>query len=242
MKISVAQTRPFKGNIGANIEAHKQLIALAIKYNADAIFFPELSITGYEPELAKTLATQEDDKQFGIFQDLSDKHNITIGIGLPTLAKTGIRISMLLFQPHSPRQTYSKQELHSDEFPYFVKGEGQVVLTINQVKVAPAICYESMLINHSTLANKLGAEVYMASVAKTKTGVENAMLHYPTVAKKFSMPVLMSNCVGRCDNFDSVGQSAIWTKNGKLVGQLDDQQEGILVFDTITEEVITQTL
>ena len=52
------------------------------------------------------------------------------------------------------------------------------------------------------------------------------------------MPVLMSNCVGFCDNFLSVGNSSVWTKDGKLVGQLDDKTEGILIFDTETEEVI----
>ena len=51
MKISIAQTRPIKGDIPANIEAHKRFINLAVSNGADAIFFPELSITGYEPEL-----------------------------------------------------------------------------------------------------------------------------------------------------------------------------------------------
>jgi predicted amidohydrolase len=53
MKIAVAQTRPIKGDISTNIKTHKKLIDLAISYKVDTIFFPELSITGYEPELAK---------------------------------------------------------------------------------------------------------------------------------------------------------------------------------------------
>lgn len=68
------------------------------------------------------------------------------------------------------------------------------------------------------------------------------MKHYPTIAKKFSMPVLMSNCIGHCDNFQSVGKSAVWTKQGNLAGQLDEQHEGILIFDTETEEVVKQIL
>jgi predicted amidohydrolase len=52
------------------------------------------------------------------------------------------------------------------------------------------------------------------------------------------MPVLMANCIGFCDNFLSVGKSAVWTKEGKLVGQLDDKMEGILFFDTETELII----
>jgi hypothetical protein len=48
----------------------------------------------------------------------------------------------------------------------------------------------------------------------------------------------MANCIGFCDNFLSVGKSAVWTKEGKLVGQLDDKMEGILFFDTETELII----
>ena len=48
----------------------------------------------------------------------------------------------------------------------------------------------------------------------------------------------MSNCVGFCDNFQSVGRSSVWTKQGRLAGQLDNKQEGILIFDTETEKII----
>ena len=242
MKIAVAQTRPNKGDISTNIATHKKLIELAIYYKADTIFFPELSITGYEPELAKDLATNQDDKVFDDFQKISNEKKITIGLGMPTITNSGIRISMIIFQPDTPRQTYSKQQLHSDEFPFFVNGEKQIILTVDNKQIAPAICYESLQITHSDNANKLGAEIYIASVAKSQNGIEKAMIHYPAVAKKFSMPVLMSNCVGYCDNFESVGKSSVWTKQGKLVGQLDDKLEGILIFDTETEDVIEQAL
>nr|WP_315200404.1 carbon-nitrogen hydrolase family protein [uncultured Flavobacterium sp.] len=242
MKISVAQTRPVKGNIFANIDTHKKLIQLAISYKADTIFFPELSITGYEPELSKDLATTQDDPRFDDFQKISDTNKITIGVGVPTKTNSGIQISMIIFQPDSARQTYSKQQLHSDEFPYFINGEKQIILTVGNKNIAPAICYESMLMEHSEHASKLGAEIYLASVAKSQNGIDKAIMHYPSIAKKFAKPVLMSNCVGYCDNFESVGQSAVWSKQGHLAGQLDATHEGIIIFDTETEEIIKQTL
>lgn len=242
MKIAVAQTRPIKGDISANIKTHKKLIDFAISHKADTIFFPELSVTGYEPELAKELSTNQDDKKFDDFQEISNKNKITIGLGMPTKTNSGIKISMIIFQPDTPRQTYSKQQLHSDEFPYFVNDDKQIILTVDNKQIAPAICYESLQTDHSDNANKLGAEIYLASVAKSQNGIDKAMTHYPAVAKKFSMPVLMSNCVGYCDNFESVGKSSVWTKQGNLVGQLNEKLEGILIFDTETEEVIEQTL
>ncbi|MCY7421001.1 MAG: carbon-nitrogen hydrolase family protein [Chitinophagaceae bacterium] len=242
MKISVAQTKPIKGNISANIDTHKKLIKLAISYKTDSIFFPELSVTGYEPKLAQDLVTNQDDPKFDDFQEISDTNKITIGLGVPTKTNSGIQISMIIFQPDRPRQTYAKQQLHADEFPYFSNGEKQIILTVDNINIAPAICYESLQTNHADNANKLGAEIYLASVAKSKNGIDKAMAHYAAVAKKFAMPVLMSNCVGYCDNFESVGKSSVWTKQGNLVAQLDDRLEGIIIFDTETEEIIKQTL
>jgi predicted amidohydrolase len=242
MKICIAQTAPIKGTISANIEAHKRFIDLALTYSAEAIFFPELSLTGYEPELAKELATNQNDARLDIFQQLGDKNKIIIGLGLPTISETKIRISMVVFEPNKPRKTYSKQQLHSDEFPYFENGVEQVIIKTKDVNIAPAICYESLQKSHAETAFKLGAAVYLASVAKPSNGIEKAFEHYPKIAKQYAIPVLMVNCVGFCDNFLSVGQSAVWTKDGRLVGQLDNQEEGILIFDTETEKVIHATI
>lgn len=112
---------------------------------------------------------------------------------------------MVIFQPNMTRQTYSKQNLHSDEKPYYIGGSEQIILTIKEKKIALAICYESLQTEHSKNANELGADLYLASVAKSQNGIEKAKAHFPKIANEFSMPVLMSNCIGYCDNFESVG-------------------------------------
>jgi predicted amidohydrolase len=49
MKVCVAQTRPVTADIQRNIEHHKRLIDTAVPHHPDLIIFPELSLTGYEP-------------------------------------------------------------------------------------------------------------------------------------------------------------------------------------------------
>ncbi len=56
------------------------------------------------------------------------------------------------------------------------------------------------------------------------------------------MTVLMSNCVGHCDNFESAGKSSVWNDKGLLIGQLNDTNEGILIFDTDTQKLIEKTI
>lgn len=55
MKIALAQIQYEKGDIARNIELHLIWIDQAIAQGADCIFFPELSLTGYEPTLPKSL-------------------------------------------------------------------------------------------------------------------------------------------------------------------------------------------
>jgi len=142
MKIALAQARAVKGEISANIEKHLWRIREALVQQADAVFFPELSLTGYEPDLADALATTVDDTRLDVFQQLSDARGITIGVGMPLRTGKGITISMLIYQPNVPVQVYAKQQLHADEMPYFMEGGQQLILRIGELAIAPAICYE----------------------------------------------------------------------------------------------------
>ena len=244
MRIAIAQTRPEKGNIDINIQSHIQLIELAIENGAGAIFFPELSITGYEPGLAAQLATDADDKRLDIFQQISDKNNITIGVGIPTTNGKGILITMIIFQPYIPRQAYSKQHLHSDELPFFINGDQQVFIDNDHQKIAPGICYETSLPAHWENAHTQGANIYVASVAKSAAGIERSTKIFADMAKKYGMTVFLSNSLGPSDNFISAGRSAIWSNEGKMLAQLDDSHEGIIIYDTasgqVTEVIISR--
>lgn len=242
MRICVAQTRPVKGDIKNNIDSHKKLIDLAVLSKADIIIFPELSITGYEPELSKELATNKEDNRFDDFQHISNTKQITIGIGVPIKSGTGICISMVIFQPNKARQTYSKQYLHPDEEKFFVSGKNSTGLIGQKSNIALAICYELSVPEHSENAYKSGAGVYIASVVKTVNKIDLALHNLSEIANKYSMTVLMSNCVGQSNGNQCAGKSSIWSSKGLLLSQLDDTNEGILIIDTETEEIIKKTI
>ena len=236
MRIAVAQTRPVKGDILRNVEVHIRHIELAAEERVGMIIFPELSITGYEPELAAGLAGGVEDVRLEVFQTLSERYSMTVGVGFPTRAATEVRITMILFQPGMPRLAYSKRYLHADEEPYFVGGEEEV--SLEGRRIALAICYELSVPAHAEQARSGGAEVYLVSAAKTRAGMEKAGETLAEIARRYQMTVLISNCVGRCDNFDAGGGSAVWDKEGKKLAQLDEEEQGILVLDTENGEVV----
>lgn len=234
MKLCVAQARAVKGDILTNIENHKKIIHLAVSHGADAIIFPELSITGYEPTLAKDLATELHDDRLDIFQSISDEHQVTIGVGVPLRTTAGITISMVLFQPQTPRHVYAKKYLHADEDPYFVSGQSTLSLLGEDSDVALAICYELSVPQHVEDAYKCGAQFYLASSVKSTGGIDNAARRLSAIGCEYDMMVLLSNAVGESDGFQCAGKSAVWDSTGAVVEQLDDNSEGILILDTDT--------
>lgn len=232
MKICIAQFKSIKGDVQKNIQNHVLFIERAIELNGDLIIFPELSITGYEPCLAKELATSIDDPIFDLFQNLSDVHNLTIGIGMPIKAEDGINISLLIFQAKEKKRSYSKQILHSDELPYFVCGYQQTYLKLKNKKIALGICYETLQREHFLNAIENDTDIYIASVAKPQSGMKKAHSHFSKMANEFNTPILVSNAVGTCDNFLSFGQSAAWNKDGEILNQFNSEDQGILLYDT----------
>ncbi|WP_339815970.1 carbon-nitrogen hydrolase family protein [uncultured Imperialibacter sp.] len=236
MRICVAQTRPVKRDIAANIAQHKKLIHLAVDCKADVIVFPELSVAGYEPTLARDLAMDASDTRLDSLQQLADLHAITIGAGIPMNCAGGISITLVLFHPNAPRQTYSKKYLHADEEPFFISGENDST-RIKGTGIELAICYEISVPQHAANAAKNGGTVYLASVAKSSKGVEMAHKTLAEIATKYGMTALMANSVGPSDDFVGAGGSAIWDNKGKLVRQLDSDCEGLLIVDTETLEV-----
>jgi len=242
MKICMAQTRSMAGEIQQNIERHKLVVGTAVTHHANFIIFPELSLTGYEPTLAQALAIEPDDPRLDGFQTLADAAQITIGVGVPTQNQPRPCISLVIFQPNQPRYTYSKQHLFPTEEPFFVHGPASTGLIGISQNMALAICYEISVSQHAEAAFTNGAQMYIASVAKSVKGTEHAHKRLPEIASQYGMTVFMSNCVGVAGGIEHGGQSAVWNNKGLLLGQLDNKNEGILIFDTETQESLALML
>lgn len=235
MRICAIQIRPVAGAVDANIVRHVTLAEHAVGRGAELVFFPELSLTGYEPRLAGALATTPDDRRLDVFQRLSDAHDVVLGVGLPLSAPAGVQIGMVFFRPAASPRAYCKRMLHADELPYFIPGEEPVLLETGGHLLAPAICYESLQPAHAAEAAERHTDIYLASVAKSANGTARAFVHYPEIARRHAMIVVMANCVGPCDDFLAVGQSAAWNRRGERLAELDSESEGIVMVDTTME-------
>ncbi|WP_020192961.1 carbon-nitrogen hydrolase family protein [Pseudomonas putida] len=242
MKLCAVQLASLKGDLPGNLQRHLVCIEQAAALGAELVVFPELSLTGYEPSVARQAALPVTSARLDPLQAACDRLGITVAVGLPLPTPDGLRIGMPIFCPEAPRQAYAKQRLHDDELPYFTPGDQALLLEVGEHRVAPAICYESMFLAHAAVARERGADLYLVSVAKTAKGIREGYAHYPEVARELGMPVLMANCVGPADTFIGAGGSAAWDSQGHLLASLDDHSEGLIVLDTRSASAITLPL
>ena len=215
-----------------NVPGHLAFVDSAASAGAQLIVFSELSLTGYEPGLAADLARHPHDGCFAPLAASASELGVVLVVGVPTPGRLRPRISSLRFAPHEEASLYSKQYLHADEEEFFEPGPPADGIIYCDPKVALAICYELSVAEHARRAFQSGASTYVASVAKTRRGVEDASLRLSQVARQHQQLVLMANCLGKLDNVECTGLSAVWNRDGKQIAHLDAEQEGILIVDT----------
>jgi len=185
MIIALAQLKSICGDIDANIGKHLSFIEKAAEFKSNLIVFPELSLTGYEPTLAKELALNYKTEKLLSLQEAADNYQIVIGAGMPTMSSTGLFISIIIFLPNENRKVHSKSVLHEDEMPCFDAGTQNPMLELYEEKVAFGICYESMQPYHLEEAKSLGATIYIASVAKHEKGIAAARRYFSSESQKW---------------------------------------------------------
>ena len=234
MRIGLVQISSKLGNVEQNIIRHLSFAEKARNLNPDLLIFPELSITGYVPNQVSQLAIELNDHQLLPLQSWSDTAQCTLGVGLPLKAEGGIRIAMGLIKPgNEGNEVYYKQYLHPDEEPFFISGPTPQSLFILQTNaIALAICYEISVADHLKSVLTGAPVIYIASVAKSEHGVRAAYPKLESIASQNALLTFFCNAVGECEDFIAAGKSAVWNQNGELVGQMDTQHEGGLIYDT----------
>src|SRR5688572_14357462 len=122
MKIAAAQIRSFAQDTEANIGNHIRMIELAAKQEVSLIVFPEMSLTGYELELAEFMAFDKNDQRLTVFIEMAVQNKMMIVVGAPIKIGGELYIGSFIFAPDATAHIYTKQYLHTGEEVYFSSG------------------------------------------------------------------------------------------------------------------------
>ncbi len=226
--MAVAQTASVRGDVEGNVATHMRFVEAAAKHGARLIVFPELSITGYEPDIAATHTLTPEDPRLKLLRDAAKKYTMTIVAGAPYRSPKDLHIAAFVIQPDGAR-VYTKHHLHSGEERFFVAGTMGLQIGLDGERVSFAVCADTTHPTHAEAAARAGATVYAAGVFITPTGIEADSTQLMGYAKKHRMVVLMANYAAPSGGFPTAGKSAIWDERGEMVVQAQGVGEALLL-------------
>lgn len=231
MIIAAAQLRCAAGDIEVNIQRHLQTAEQAAAHNVNFLLFPELSLTGYEPDLAGQLAMTLQDPRLAVLRDSAMRHQMTLVCGAPLRSSDAdaLYIGAIVFAPDGTLYSYTKQHLHGPEATIFTAGQGGPLLQVQQEQVGLAICADILSDTHPQHAADCGATVYAAGVLITKKSypLESGLLQ--RYAEKHRMVVILSNHCAPTGGWEPAGQSAIWDDSGRLIVTASEGDDALAI-------------
>ncbi|MDH3892205.1 MAG: carbon-nitrogen hydrolase family protein [candidate division Zixibacteria bacterium] len=227
--LAAAQSNSLAGGIDSNVRTHTKFVQAAIEFDCDLILFPELSLTGYEKELAGELAMTPDDVRLSPLREQAQRSAITIVAGAPIAHADGKPyVGAIVF--YSDRSfVYTKQHLHHSEDEFFSAGDCAGVVDLNGEFAGLAICADIANPAHADEAAALGASIYAASVFVTPEGYPADAALLRQYAAQHQMAVILSNFAGPTGGLSSAGKSALWDETGHLVVAAPESGEYLVV-------------
>ncbi len=230
-KLRIAQIDCTLANFDENLARHCALAEEAIREGADAIVFPELSLTGYNvQDAAQDIAMHIADARLNPLRELS--RNITIICGGIELSDDyGVYNSAFMFEDGKAESIHRKIYLPTygmfEELRYFSAGQQiQAVNSKRLGRIGVAICEDFWHVSVPYLLAHQGAKllfVLMSSPLRLSPGSGDPAIvtQWQTIASTyaflFSSYVACVNRVGNEDSFTYWGNSSLTGPDGKVL-------------------------
>jgi predicted amidohydrolase len=253
--IAVAQTVPIRGDVDANLEQHVRLARAAAGAQAQVLVFPELSLTGYELDLAGELAFSEGDRRLAPLLEVVSAHSLVLLAGAPVRVGPRLHIGALILYPDGTVETYTKQHLGAfsssasrdgvvppAEATVFHPGDWNPPVRFGGTTAAVAVCADTGQPSHPRKAAEGGAKAYLAGMFVIPSEFERETANLKAYAAEYSMTVAFANYGGPSGGLAAAGRSAIWSPRGELLAQLAETGAGVVVATESHEEWRARTL
>ncbi|SDM80966.1 carbon-nitrogen hydrolase family protein [Allokutzneria albata] len=206
--IAVAQPQCASHEVAANAKIHAETVRAA---DARVVVFPELSLTGYEPE---AVDCQLDDPRLEPIVEACAETGSVALVGAPV---PGRHIAVLAVDGDGVSLAYKKINLHGVELDLFTPGERPAVITVDGWRLGLAICRDTGVPQHAADTAALGIDVYVAGVVEDKPDVvaERAQ----RTATTHEVYVAVSSFAGPTGGgfSETAGRSGIWAPDGTMI-------------------------
>ena len=240
--LAAAQTLPVRGDVDANVEHHLRLVRIAAQEQARVLVFPELSLTGYELDLADELAFSPNDPRLAPLVEVASSSAMTLVVGGPVRIGPRLHIGAFIVCPDRTVDLYTKHYLGAfsasascdgtvpaPESTVFHPGNHSPLVRVGGTIAAVAVCADIGRPSHPQEAADRGARIYLASMFVIRSEFERETAKLGAYAAQHSMAVAFANYGGPSGGLASAGRSAIWSERGELLAQLGTDGAGVAV-------------
>ncbi len=227
--VGAAQIESLRGDVRDNLDRHIRLVAVAAAHDVQLLVFPELSLTGYELDLADALAFSERDDRLAPLRDAAAEHGVTLVVGAPIRLASGLHIGAFIVGADGREAIYTKRHLGGDELDVFDPAERDPLTRIGHDVAAVAICADTNHASHPRSAAARGATLYLAGVLFSPAEFESVSEKLSGYAREHSMAVVLANHGAPSTTLDTAGGSSIWSEGGELVARLSGVGSGLVI-------------
>ena len=240
--LAAAQTLPVRGDVEANLAEHVRLARIAAGAGARLLVFPELSLTGYELDLAARLAFSPADPRLAALVEVASAHAMTLIAGAPVRLGAKLHLGALIVTPDGAVDVYTKHHLGAfppsaspdgvvppAEASVFEPGERNPLVRCGDGVAAVAVCADIGRPTHAKAAAERGARSYLASMFVIPADFAGDTAKLRSYAVEHAMAVLLANFGGPSGGLPAAGGSAIWDEQGEPLAQLGPDGSGIVV-------------
>lgn len=229
MIAAAAQIVSLRGDTAGNAARHLRFAGMAAARGAQLLVFPELSLTGYELDIAAAHVIHPDDALLVPLRLFAREVGMTIVVGAPVRGAGGaLHIGAIAILPDGAASVYTKIHVHSSEEHVFAPGSGGPDLPVAGVPVALAICRDAAIPEHAAAAAARGAKFYAAGVMIDEAGYERKVPLMRGYARDLGLDVLMANYSGVSGGEVSAGKSAIWRAGGECAAESPGSEEALV--------------
>lgn len=229
--LAAAQTLSQPGDLSANIERHCAFVRTAAAAGVELLLFPELSLSGYEPERVAGCVVDPAGPLLAPLRALAHRHRMILVLGAP-LASANERphIGAIVLFADGSHAVYHKRHLHSGEERWASAGAADAAcFPLGTERFALSICADSSNDQHATAAAATGASLYLAGVLLSENAYPGDCAKLQQHAATHGYAVLMANHGGDSGGYVAAGRSAFWDETGRLVGATPGRGEQLLV-------------
>lgn len=241
-RLHIAQVDCTLANFELNLAMHCRLAEEALEKGADAIAFPELSLTGYNvQDAAQDIAMHIDDPRLDPLRELSRRITIICG-GIELSEDYGVYNSAFMFEDGKGRSIHRKIYLPTygmfEELRYFSAGQEITAVESRRLgRIGVAICEDFWHVSVPYLLAHQGAQLLLVMMSSPLRmapgeGLPPIVTQWQTIASTyaflFSTFVLCVNRVGNEDSFTYWGNSSLTGPDGAAIAGAPLFEEQVL--------------